>query len=225
MKFNKKNILCSIFLPVVLLTGCATESSRVIEVNKTKSYSTNYQGVKSPIAIGKFENRSNYQNGLFSDGVDRLGNQTKTVLISHLQQTGRFTVLDRSNLQELKNESKISAKNQSLIGARYIITGNITEFGRKEVGDNQLWGILGRGKTQVAYAKVIINVIDVKTSAVVYTAPGAGEYSLSNREIIGFGGKASYDATLNDKVIDLAINEAVSDLISGIQSGAWNPTK
>ncbi|WP_392552580.1 CsgG/HfaB family protein [Orbus wheelerorum] len=225
MKFDKKNILCLVLLPVVLLTGCATESSRVVAVNKTQSYSSNYQGVKSPIAIGKFENRSNYQNGLFSDGVDRLGNQTKTILISHLQQTGRFTVLDRSNMQELKNESTISAKNQSLIGARYIITGNITEFGRKEVGDNQLWGILGRGKTQVAYAKVIINVVDVKTSAVVYTAPGAGEYSLSNREIIGFGGKASYDATLNDKVIDLAINEAVSDLVSGIESGAWSPVK
>ena len=37
----------------------------------------------------------------------------------------------------------------------------MTEFGRKEVGDRQLFGILGRGKTQVAYAKVNLNVVNV----------------------------------------------------------------
>lgn len=51
----------------------------------------------------------------------------------------------------------------------------------------------------------------------------AGEYSLSNREVIGFGGTAGYDATLNGKVLDLAIREAVNNLVNGIQSGAWNP--
>ncbi|MCH3817894.1 hypothetical protein LZB41_09650, partial [Campylobacter jejuni] len=69
--------------------------------------------------------------------------------------------------------------------ANYVITGDVTEFGRKEVGDHQLWGILGRGKSQVAYAKVNLNVVNVQTSEVVYSSQGAGEYELSNREIIG----------------------------------------
>ena len=67
-------------------------------------------------------------------------------------------------------------------------------------GDQQLFGILGRGKEQVAYAKVDLNVVDVTSSEVVYSASGAGEYSLSNREVIGFGGSAGYDSTLNGKV-------------------------
>ena len=54
---------------------------------------------------------------------------------------------------------------------------------------------------------------------------GAGEYELSNREIIGFGGTASYDSTLNGKVLDLAIREAVNNLVAGIQSGAWQPAQ
>ncbi len=105
-----------------------------------------------------------------------------------------------------------------------MITGDVTEFGRKEVGDHQLFGILGRSKQQIAYAKVALNVVDVQTSDVVFSSQGAGEYSLSNREVIGFGGTASYDSTLNGKVLDLAIREAVDSLVAGIESGAWRPS-
>lgn len=208
-----------------LLAGCASESSRSLEVAKVATYNTTYTGAKSAISIGKFDNRSSYMNGIFSDGVDRLGNQSKTILMTHLQQTGRFNVLDRANLSELKEEAGIKGQSQQLKGATYVITGDVTEFGRKEVGDRQLFGILGRGKTQVAYAKVNLNVVNVNTSEVVFSSQGAGEYELSNREIIGFGGTASYDSTLNGKVLDLAIREAVNNLVAGIESNAWQPSK
>ena len=212
MTFNKLS-LGVVLLSASLLAGCASESSRSLEVAKVATYNTTYSGPKSAIAIGKFDNRSNYMNGIFSDGVDRLGNQSKTILITHLQQTGRFNVLDRANLTELTQEAKIKGQSQQLKGATYVITGDVTEFGRKEVGDRQLFGILGRGKTQVAYAKVNLNVVNVNTSEVVFSTQGAGEYELSNREIVGFGGTASYDSTLNGKVLDLAIREAVNNLV------------
>ncbi|QBH95526.1 hypothetical protein EKN56_03370 [Limnobaculum zhutongyuii] len=210
---------------MVLLGGCATESSRSVEVPKVASYNTNYQGARSPISVGKFDNRSNYMNGVFSDGVDRLGNQSKTILMTHLQQTGRFNVLDRANMEEIKSEAKMAGKSQQLKGADYVVTGDVTEFGRKEVGDRQLFGILGRGKTQIAYAKVNLNIVNVRTSEVVYSVQGAGEYELSNREVIGFGGTASYDSTLNGKVLDLAIREAVNNLVTGIENGSWKPAQ
>ena len=222
MTFNKLS-LGVVLLSASLLAGCASESSRSLEVAKVATYNTTYSGPKSAIAIGKFDNRSNYMNGIFSDGVDRLGNQSKTILITHLQQTGRFNVLDRANLTELTQEAKIKGQSQQLKGATYVITGDVTEFGRKEVGDRQLFGILGRGKIQVAYAKVNLNVVNVNTSEVVFSTQGAGEYELSNREIVGFGGTASYDSTLNGKVLDLAIREAVNNLVVGIESHAWQP--
>ena len=111
------------------------------------------------------------------------------------------------------------------MGADYVVTGDVTEFGRKEVGDQQLFGILGRGKSQVAYAKVGLNIVSVQTSQVVFSVQGAGEYSLSNREVIGFGGTASYDSTLNGKVLDLAIREAVNNLVAGIEAGSWRPSQ
>lgn len=220
-----KMIIAGLAGMLVLLAGCATESSRTLEVAKVNTATSAYSGPRSPIAVGKFDNRSSYLRGIFSDSVDRLGGQAKTILITHLQQSNRFNVLDRDNLSELQQESGFSKQAQQIKGANFVVTGDVTEFGRKEVGDHQLFGILGRGKQQIAYAKVNLNIVDVATSEVVYSSQGAGEYALSNREIIGFGGTASYDSTLNGKVLDLAIREAVNKLVSGVDSGAWRPVK
>jgi len=69
-----------------------------------------------------------------------------------------------------------------------------------------------------------LNVVDVKTSKIIYSVQGAGEYELSNREVIGFGSQAGYDATLNGKVLNLAIMEAVNRLIEGMEHGQWRPS-
>lgn len=207
----------------VLLFGCATESSRTVTPQQVTAATTSYNGPRSTIAVGKFDNRSNFLRGLFSDGVDRLGSQAKTILMTHLQQSNRFVLVDRQNMSEISQEANIRGKQQTLKGANYVLTGDVTEFGRKETGDQQLFGILGRGKTQVAYSKVSINVVDALTSEVVFSVQGAGEYALSNREVIGFGGTSSYDSTLNGKVLDLAIREAVNRLVESIERGVWKP--
>ena len=46
---------------------------------------------------------------------------------------------------------------------------------------------------------------------------------MSNREVIGFGGTASYDSTLNGKVLDLAMREAVNNMVRAIDAGGWKP--
>lgn len=207
------------------LMGCATESSRAIPVQPSASASRPYVGPRSLIAVGRFDNRSSFQRGIFSDGVDRLGSQAKTILISHLQLTNRFNVLDRDNMEQLKQEADYKRQGQNIKGADFVVTGDVTEFGRKEVGDHQLFGLAGRGKTQVAYTKVTLNVVNINTSEVVYSARGAGEFSLSNREVLGFGGTASYDATLNGKVLDLAMREAVEQLVAGVEAGALTASK
>lgn len=203
--------------------GCATESSHAIEVPRVASAGTaaSFTGEKIKIVIGKFDNKSNYMRGIFSDGVDRLGGQAKTVLISHLQQAGRFAVMDRDNMEESQREAVITGLPRQIKGAAFAITGDVTEFGRKETGDQALFGILGEGKQQIAYAKVTVTVVDVITSEVVFSAQGAGEYALSNREVLGFGGTAGYDSTLNGKVLDLALRQAVDALVAGVESGRW----
>ena len=224
--FRKTTVSLAALIAVAAgLAGCATESHQSLAPYKPESAGTVYTGPKSALVVGNFDNRSGYMRGLFSDGVDRLGGQAKTILVGHLQETGRFAVMDRSNMEEIAREAKLRGQEQTIKGADFAITGDVVEFGRKEVGDTQLFGILGSGKTQVAYSKVTLNVVDVLTSEVVYSVSGAGEYALSNREVIGFGGTAGYDSTLNGKVLDLAIRESVNRLVEGLEQGKWKPAK
>lgn len=209
------------------ISGCATTSSQALKVEKPVTAQTrnSYSGPRYPIVIGKFDNRSEYMRGLFSDGNDRLGSQAKTILMGHLQQTRRFRLVDRDNMKEIAQEAQYKNQKQNIRGADFAVTGDVVEFGRKEVGDRQLFGVLGSGKQQIAYSKVTLNVVDTETSEVVYSASGAGEYKLSNREVIGFGGTASYDSTLNGKVLDLAIREAVDRLVEGLDQNQWDVVK
>ena len=216
---------CAAAFVIGAFGGCATESNRPIEATKTASSRAAYSGLRSTLVIGKFDNRSSYLRGLFSDGVDRLGGQAKTILMGHLQESGRFNLLDRDNMGEIAQEAKLAGKQQALKGADFAVTGDVVEFGRKETGDVQLFGILGSGKKQIAYSKVTLNVVNVLSAEVVYSVQGAGEYQLSNREVLGFGGTADYDSTLNGKVLDLAIREAVDRLVEGLEQGKWKPAK
>jgi curli biogenesis system outer membrane secretion channel CsgG len=219
----KKLLLIS--LATVTLSACVQEGSRTLPIHKVESAARPHVGPRVPVSVGKFDNRSSFMRGVFSNNEDRMGSQAQTILVTHLQQSQRFSVLDRSVMAEIKQEAALNKQNQNLKGADYVVTGDVTEFGRKDVGDRQLFGILGRGKTQVAYAKVNLNVVNTLTSEVVFSSQGAGEYSLSEREVVGFGSTANYDATLNGKVLDLAIREAVNNLVGGIESGAWRPAK
>lgn len=219
---NKIKSFAKLIFLSLLVSGCmASETSRKLDTPKTTYSSSGPIQDRVAVAIGNFNNKSSYQNGIFSDGDDRLGSQAQTVLIAHLNQSNRFSVLDRDNMKAAETEVGISNTARNLKGADFLVTGDVTEFGRKVVGDKQLFGLLGSGKQQIAYSKVTLNIIKVKTSEVMVSVQGAGEYKLSTREVLGFGGASSYDSTLNGKVLDLAIREAVDKLAAAADSGSF----
>jgi len=216
-----RGALVTALITLLVVAGCASESHRVVETASVASAGTTYSGPRPAVAIGSFQNRSPYMSGMFSSGEDRLGSQAQTILKTHLSQAGRFVVADRDNMDDIAREAQISGSTQQLTGARFVLSGEVTEFGRRNTGDRQLWGIAGRGHEQMAYSKVSVNVVDVRTSQVVYSVQGAGEYALSDREVVGFGSTAGYDSTLNGKVLNLSITDAVNKLVTGLESGAW----
>ena len=224
-RFSCNTLLCALFTVLLAVTsGCATQSHRQVEIEPVTGYQTTYNGPKTTLVVGAFNNRSNYMQGLFSSNTDRLGNQAKTILKTHLRQTNRFKVVDRENLELLAQEAERAGIKQTISGARYTITGAVTEFGRKSVGDKQLFGILGAGKQQIAYAKVSLNIVDVQSSEIIYSTQGAGEYALSSRQVVGFGSTAGYDATLNGKVLDFAIKETINNMVRDLESGVLQVT-
>ena len=96
-------------LMAVAISGCtATESHQMVKSATVETYKSDYSGVKTTLVVGNFQNRSTYLQGLFSSGDDKLGNQAKTILKTHLQQTNRFKVVDRENIETMQNEAKLN---------------------------------------------------------------------------------------------------------------------
>jgi curli biogenesis system outer membrane secretion channel CsgG len=210
-------------LPIVLFgLGCssATESHRSLQPQVVRQIDES--GVKpANLAIGEFVNRSTYMNGLFADSSDRLGKQAEQILVTHLSGSRAFSVVDRRNTDALKREANYGKQPQRLGGAEFVITGAVTEFGRRETGARGLFGLLSKEKTQTLYGKVSLSIVNVHTAQVLASYQGAGEYSLTNEEILGFGSTAGYDSTLADKVLNLAMMNAVEQMRDGRRRGEW----
>jgi curli biogenesis system outer membrane secretion channel CsgG len=216
-----------IALGIIFLTAACTppkETHESLAPLTVAVKNSPYSGPKYRMAIGKLDNQTRYMNGIFSDGVDRLGMQAQQNLATHLAQSNRFVVVDRLNMAEMTRETTISATTQKLIGADILVTGAVTEFGRRETGTAGLGGILQRSRTQTAYSTVTLSLVDVKTSQIIYSVQGSGTFDLTNEHVLGFGSEAGYDATLTDRVLNLATIEAVNRIIEGLERNEWKIT-
>ncbi len=209
-----------LFLTVSTSVACSTTEQHQVVKAATLRPDTPYTGQRHTLVLGKVTNKSGYMSGMFSSDDDRIGAQGKQILITHLTDSQRFQLMDRANMEALAAESGHSGESQDIEGGQFLLTGAVTEFGRKVTGTKALGGILGGSKTQTAYGKVSISIVEVKTSRIIATVQGAGEYQLTNQQVLGTGSSAGYDATLTDKVLNLAMMEAVKSLIEGLDNGS-----
>jgi curli biogenesis system outer membrane secretion channel CsgG len=224
---RKQNValLCLILL---FISGCATTGYRPeqIEAPATKMQQTKAQQTtalpstkryKQKIAITRFTNETNYGKALMTDAdFDRLGKQASDMLASRLVKSGNFMVFERSDIKKIQQEQTISGG--GLIGVDTVIVGSVTEFGRSISGKA---GFMSSTKMQTAKAKVEIRLVDIKTGQAFFSASGAGEANTESGEIAGYGSRAEYDATLNDRAIAAAITDVIDKLVSTLEEKAW----
>ncbi len=223
-------IMCFGITLLLSISGCATVSEEVqpresqIPRSKQqaaqKEVSTPAQKTyKRKIAIVRFTNETTYGRSLLLDkDLDRIGKQTSDMLASRLIQSGKFLIFERSDLNKLLEEQKTSSVANALVGVDAVIAGSVTEFGRSVTGES---GFLSSTKIQTAKAKVDIRLIDIKTGHAFFSAIGAGTATTESSETFGYGNKAAYDATLNDKVISSAISDVIDKLVSSLEKRPW----
>ncbi|HBX20933.1 MAG TPA: penicillin-binding protein activator LpoB, partial [Porphyromonadaceae bacterium] len=99
-----------------------------------------------------------------------------------------------------------------------LIIGSVTEFGRKNVGDVN---VFSRSKTQTVQAGVNIRLVDVSTGQIIYSEEAKGEAETTNKTVMGFGERADYDATLADKAISAAISKLVENIVNNCMDRPW----
>src|SRR5271169_942095 len=146
-----------------------------------------------------------------------LGKQASDMLATRLVASQKFLVFERPDLDKITAEQSVTGQS-NLIGVDALIIGSVTEFGRSTTGKS---GFLSGTKVQTAHAKVELRLVDVRTGYVFFTASGTGDANTESGEIAGFGSKADYDATLNDRAIGAAISDVQSTLIAKLEERPW----
>jgi curli biogenesis system outer membrane secretion channel CsgG len=214
----KKTLLIA---AVALLCGTTANAQRKTEVTAPVTTAPVSEGkfIKRKVAIGRFTNETQYAKGVFYDKAnDPMGKQALDILSAKLAASGKFLLLERSDLATLLDEAKKGEGSLSTIGADYMIIGSITEFGRKNTGKS---GVFTNTNVQTVEAAVAIRLVDVSTGLIIYSDEGKGVAEITNKTTMGVGGRAGYDATLSDKAISEAIGQLVENIINKCTDKPW----
>jgi curli biogenesis system outer membrane secretion channel CsgG len=218
----------ALFMIVLLLVSCSRSTTKVAvvppqepQISKTLTESQPERFLKRKVAIARFSNETKYGKGFFTvydENNDPLGKQAMDILSARLAETGKFILLERADIEKIKEELGIGNLGSLEIGADYLIVGSVSEFGRKTTSDVS---IFNRSKKQTAFAKVNVRLIDVRTGQVIYSEEGEGEAFSETGTVLGIGDRAGYDTSLNDKVISAAISSLVNNLIENLLDLPW----
>ncbi len=222
----RKNISFFLIVPSLLLMGCATSNPTIEHVEKPTIiqpqvvYKKEEPTLKRKVAIVRFGNEAQYgKSALF--GVNNTYNaekQATDILSAKLVNSGKFILLERSDIDKVNNEVETHNLKALNIGADYLIVGSVSEFGRKSISDT---GVFSRTKIQVAYAKVSVRLIDVKTGQIIFAQEGSGEAQSEAGTSFGLGTHVGYDSTLNDKAISTAISSVVDGIMQNLLNKPW----
>lgn len=203
-----------------------------------------YGTVAAQIATDKRTRRQLEKMGM-RDGAhfaEALGVGAADLIIEELMKTGAFRVLERRQLDAVKQEQSIqpdsitSASPTRVARARYIVSGSVTRLGFEE---KHLGGLAGRvasasflyglgGKKSSTFVNLTARVIDAETGEIVASFTGEGTSSKGwGITLFGMGGWGLGGAKVGtDNVRETAIGEATAEAaaaiaakISGMRSG------
>ena len=210
----------SILLTLILSFALSASAQRKTEIVETPTPTQNDgMTLKRKVAIGRFSNETQYAKGIFYDREnDPMGKQALDILSAKLAASGKFILLERSDLSTLLEECQKGGNIASTVGADYMIIGSITEYGRKNTGKNR---VFSSEKTQTVEAGVSTRLVDVATGLIIYSDEAKGTAELTTKTKMGVGGQASFDATLSDKAISEAIGQLVENIINKCTNSPW----
>ena len=213
----KKKILLGV---CVLFSVCVFAQKQIVQVESQQSIvSDDSRAIKRKVAVGRFSNETQYAKGAFYDkDNDPMGKQALDILSAKLAATEKFILLERNDLSALLSEVENGGQTMQNIGADYLIIGSITEYGRKNTGEQK---VFSNTKTQTVEAAVSIRLVDVSTGLIIYSDEAKGSAETSTKSTMGVGGAAGFDATLSDKAISAAISQLVENIVNKCTDKPW----
>lgn len=222
MLFRATSLITALVLvfTVVLSVPAVSLAQNVIDTTEpetTIDESTIF--LKRKVGIARFSNET--QSGttfLIDESGDRLGKQAADILSARLAETGMFQMFERLDADNVSAEQMLAGLKEEGVSIDYLIVGSVSEFGRSTKSES---GIFQRKRTQTAYSKVNVRLIDVATGRIIFATEGAGEAMTETKKTLGAGSSAGYDQSLTDKAISAAISQLISNLVENMTSKPW----
>ena len=214
LKRRRTFLLVGLIVAFFFVLGCAgsgKETKEDEEATPRTLPAYNYTGKKIPIVVMDFETRV--------PGHDwRVGQGASDMLITALVKTKKYKVYERDRLNSIMKEQKLQMSGAvdmstavqigKLVGAKYIVTGAVTEFGVAKTGAHG-GGYFSVGK-QHYRATVDLRAVNVQTGEIVFADTGSGALRSRAVSVLGFGGGESYDEKKATESMRMAIDDVMS---------------
>jgi curli biogenesis system outer membrane secretion channel CsgG len=214
LKRRRTFLLVGLIVAFFFVLGCAgsgKETKEDEEATPRTLPAYNYTGKKIPIVVMDFETRV--------PGHDwRVGQGASDMLITALVKTKKYKVYERDRLNAIMKEQKLQMSGAvdmstavqigKLVGAKYIVTGAVTEFGVAKTGA-QGGGYFSVGKHHYR-ATVDLRAVNVQTGEIVFADTGSGALRSRAVSVLGFGGGESYDEKKATESMRMAIDDVMS---------------
>jgi curli biogenesis system outer membrane secretion channel CsgG len=186
--------------------------------------------LKKRIAISRFEDRS-------GSGYSHLGSGVADMLATALVKSGKFSVIERDELDKILAEQKLgesglvtaqtAPKVGQLLGAELFVVGAVTECGTKESNIGGGISVFGGGlKTKKARTVVDIRLINTSTGEIVASESEEGTESTTGvavrYEDIDFNNQDSWDDTDIGKATREAVNKTVDLIAKNMENIPWS---
>ncbi len=192
-----------------------------------------FHGIKKRIGVSGFENKSGWR------GEARLGDGMAEMLITALINTGRFIVVERTDLgdilseQRLQEQGKLAGitgpKTNRLIGAQILIRGAVTEYEASKSGGGGgivVKGIgIGIGGSR-AHVALDVRIYDTSTGQVLQSHRAVGEAKTTGVALGGVSGDVAFGVggywkTPLGEATRHAIRDAVKFIVREMENVSW----
>lgn len=172
------------------------------------------QAAKPRIAVMNFAN-----NSTWAYWGDNLGAAAADELVTQLLKLGRYTVIERTQLEAVLAEQRLgqtgtvsaatAAQIGKVLGVQFILTGSITQFSIERTSG-------GFGPVRATYSnaesKLDVRLISTDTAEILMAAEGQGNKRMGGGAFRGTGAERTFDQGAAQEALRPAIEQVVTTL-------------
>ncbi|HEV7509794.1 MAG TPA: CsgG/HfaB family protein [Thermoanaerobaculia bacterium] len=170
-------------------------------------------GTKPRIAVLEFKNKADNQWWYHGGAA-----AAQDVFVTELVKSGKFTVVDREQLEAMMQEKHLTQSGDidkgtamklgKILGLNYLLTGAVTEYGNTDVSGGG--GGVSAGKRKFV-AALNARLINASTGEVLWADEASQEETSVRVSVFGIGGGVD-DNRMFDKVMKPCIQKLVASL-------------